>query len=1269
MIYLIIGITAALILLMVNRKLFVRGAVLLGFILLTGILVPVIAEASDYDSQTVRVGYYENEVFQEGAQDGAVKTGYAYEYYQKISEYTGWQYDYVYGEFGDLYQMLLNGDIDLLAGLAWREDRDAIIGYPEAAMGNEAYNLVKHAGDEDITTDPSTLNRKKIGVLDSAMAATLQTWLVDHAVQAEAVLFRDYGPLFEAFDSHEIDVLAAEGDGAYGRANAELLYAFGASDDYLCVSVSRRDLLDELNIAQTELAGNEPNYIPSLRNKYYPVSISSRAFSTDEKRWLAAHDTLRIGYLNNYLPYSDTDDSGAVTGLVRDIVPRLLDELGVNSISVSYIGYGSYDKMIAALGTGEIDTAFPVGGGLYYSEESGIFQTSPVVSAATELVHCGEYTEETIAHFAVNENNSMQYYFVLTYYPDAEITFYPSIAECLKAVSDGKVGCTTLNGLRANDILRNSRYNDLALLQTTHNDDRCFGVQIGNAGLLRLLNRGINMLGSDYAQNLAFRYTDQLYTYSVWDMIRDNMAVFGSIIFGISALIILFLIRDSRRSRREIYNKEKARIELEKANAELAKSQEAKQRELEERLALQEELLDQQSRREQQDKMITALATDYRCVYHVDLDRDDAVCYRADPTDPEQTGEGIHFAYLERFKWYAEHSVTDNYREGFLRFIEPDYVREALAKKPIIVYRYLARRGGREYYEMIRMAGVRHAEDRDDHIVHAVGLGLTIIDEEMRETMAKSQALAEALAAAEDANKAKTAFLSNMSHEIRTPMNAIIGLNNIAMNDPTASEKLKEYLGKIGASAQHLLGIINDILDMSCIESGRMTIKKEEFSFAKALDQVNTIISGQCRDKGLIYDCRVTGQVDDYYIGDVMKLKQVMINILGNAVKFTPEGGTVSFEIEEGPRYEGQATLRFIISDTGIGMSKEYLPHIFEPFSQEDASSTSRYGSTGLGMPITKSIVELMNGTIDVASEKGKGTTFTVTVTLGESDRKQRRAEEDALSPQEMSVLVIDDDRIALEHAGIILGQVGVSCDTAESGWEGIDKVRIRHGRREDYDLILVDWKMPEMDGIETTRHIREIVGHDTPVIILTSFNWDEIAEEAKAAGVDTFLPKPLFSGSIMDEFKEAFRRKHEVQDKKTADLKGRRILLAEDVAVNAEIMMMVLSMREMEADLAENGRIAVDMFMSHEPGYYDAVLMDMRMPEMNGLEATRVIRASEHADAKTIPIIALTANAFDEDVQRSLQAGLNAHLSKPVEPEALFETLEKLIAQKECMI
>ena len=527
----------------------------------------------------------------------------------------------------------------------------------------------------------------------------------------------------------------------------------------------------------------------------------------------------------------------------------------------------------------------------------------------------------------------------------------------------------------------------------------------------------------------------------------------------------------------------------------------------------------------------------------------------------------------------------------------------------------------------------------------------------------QSKLLSEALTEAKQASKAKTAFLSSMSHEIRTPMNAIIGLDNIALNDPETPEKTKEYLRKIGSSADHLLYLINDILDMSRIESGRMILKNEEFSFPEMLQAVNTMFSGQASDKGLDYHCRIIGEVDNYYIGDNMKLRQVLINILGNAVKFTPAGGSVSLQVEPKAQYSGKSTLCFTITDTGIGISEEYLPHIFETFSQEDSSTTNRYGSSGLGLAITKRIVEMMNGDIRVESEKGKGSVFTVTVTLTNSDRKETDNTDD-IRPADMSVLIADDDPIACEHARLVLEKAGIASEIAASGQEAIEMVQLRHARREPYNLILVDWKMPEMDGVETTRRIRSIIGNESAIIILTAYRWDDVLEEAVQAGVDSFIPKPLFAADVIEEFKSALKRKAGTAAQRThkADLTGRRVLLAEDMEINAEIIAMLLQSRNMEIDIAENGRIAVEKFSGHEPGYYDAVLMDMRMPEMDGLEATLYIRAMDREDARSIPIIALTANAFDEDVQRSLQAGLNAHLSKPVQPEVLFETLENLI-------
>lgn len=892
---------------------------------------------------TIKVGYYENEVFQEGASQNAVKTGYAYEYYRKISEYTGWKYEYVYGGYTDLYNQLLEGKIDLLAGLAWKESRKDIIAYPEAAMGSESYSLVKHETDTSINANYNTLNGKTIGVLNSAMVDTLKKFLRAHNVQAYVTPFDDYNLLFHAFDSGHVDVLAAEGDGAYGRESAEILYPFGASDYFLCVSIYRPDLLTQLNEAQTQLMTDEPSYISSLRAKYYPVSISSRAFSTPEKEWLASHTSLKVGYLNDYLPYSDTSREGSVNGMVKELIPQLLERLSITNIQPVFKGFNSYDDMIAAMNDSEIDVIFPVGGGLYFSEENGIYQSNAVTASITELVSLHDSDNISSKTFAINQNNRMQYYYVINNFPNAKIVYYPSINECLDAVLSDKADCTTINGLRS-DILKNRKYRNLSMHQLKTSDDRCFGIQIGNEGLLKLINRGMNVVGSEYAQELSYKYSQELYNYTISDFIKDHMNVFGSLFMLVIMIILILLARDSKH-------------------------------------------------------------------------------YKA------------------------------------------------------------------------------------------------------------------ALDAAENANRAKTIFLNNMSHDIRTPMNAIVNFTELAQSSVDDKEKTTDYLSKISVSSKHLLSLINDVLDMSRIESGMVSLAEETINLVTLTEDLKTIIQPALSEKQQHFTVDISKIQNIFVHTDKLRLNQILLNILSNAIKFTNEDGNISLKVSEEEvktdNTQPQTSMyEFRIKDNGIGMSRDFQKIIFDSFTRERNSTVSGIQGTGLGMAITKKIVDMLGGTIQVQSQEGQGSEFIVRIPCKISSEK-------------------------FEHNGQ--------------------------------------------------------------------------------------------SGQIKDAYLNA-------------DFSGKRVLLAEDNEMNQMIAIENLKNVGFTVDVANDGLEALEKVTSNPAGYYDIILMDIQMPKMDGYEAARKIRALPEPEKASIPIIAVTANAFGEDCEAALKAGMNKHLAKPYDIPQIIQTIYSLL-------
>ncbi|MCM1534832.1 MAG: response regulator [Clostridium sp.] len=522
--------------------------------------------------------------------------------------------------------------------------------------------------------------------------------------------------------------------------------------------------------------------------------------------------------------------------------------------------------------------------------------------------------------------------------------------------------------------------------------------------------------------------------------------------------------------------------------------------------------------------------------------------------------------------------------------------------------------------------------------------------------------LEDAKQAAERASKAKSEFLSNMSHDIRTPMNAIVGLTAIAASDIDNKQSVQNCLKKITTSSRHLLGIINDVLDMAKIESGKMTLNRESVSLRELMDGLVNIIQQQVKVKKQNFNVNIHDITAENVCTDGVRLNQILLNLLSNAVKFTPEGGSIQVSVyeEESPEGEDYVRVHFQVKDNGIGMSPEFKEHVFESFEREDSGRVHRTEGTGLGMTICKYIVDAMNGEITVESELGKGTEFNVTLDL----LKEEISEVDMILPN-WNMLVVDDDRQLCESTTQCLKSIGIDAEWTLNGENALRMVEQKHQQGADYHVILLDWKLPEMDGIETARAIRKLMGEEIPILLISAYDWAEIEDDARAAGVNGFIAKPLFKSTLfygLRPFAESLNESAKEPEKKEFALSGRKILLAEDLELNWEVAKELLNGLGLEVDWAENGQICLNMFQNSQEGYYDAILMDVRMPVMNGYEATRAIRALERADAGRVPIIAMTADAFSEDIQKCLDAGMNAHTAKPIDVREVARLLEKYI-------
>lgn len=922
---------------------------------------------SAVNTRIVRVGYYQARDFQEGTEESAYKSGYGYEYLQRIASYTGWKYEYVYGTWQELYEKLVVGEIDLMAGISYEEERSHKISYPDLAMLNETFYIYKDIDDDSIkSSEIDSYAGKKIGTIsnDVKMTVALEKWKKETNAQIEIVYYDSLADCAQAFNEKKIDAFASADNIVSSYTGIVPVEKIGKEPYYLCVSKEKKDVLDELNEALSVMTEQDIFDLQVLRNKYSAETSVNVFLSKQEQDWMEAHHTITVGYAENYLPYCDTAKDGSVMGLVADLVPDLLEALpGEYAVDITYRGFSSQSDMLESLKNGEVDLVFPVGDESWYAEQQDYVRTTAAVVSPIMLVYREPYNDETLTKIAVNKENLLQTSFTMETYPEAQIVANDTIEECIAAIKKGTANSTLVSALRSNYLIGDDKkLNSLTLAE----DERlCFGVAFGNNALLQLLNHGMTILGDSYGLNHTYRYMDSFAVkYTITDFVRDNVWI-----------VVTFLLA------------------------------------------------------------ITV----------------GAICY---------------FVFRERNQ-------------------------KRLAKK--------------------------EAE--------------------------QNRRLAEALEGAKQAAVARMVFLRNMSHDIRTPMNAVVGFTNLAIKSESDTEKVHEYLTKILVSSNHLLGIVNDVLEISRIESGQTKLEEAPCRIDDIVAEADVIIREQAQEKRQKLIVDFSGIRNHYVVCDKLRVKEILVNLLGNSVKFTPAGGNVSLSVIQLDEETMQAdpllaaaanrgsianTLskiacyEFCVKDTGCGMSPEFLKKIFEPFEREFSTTASGIGGTGLGMPIVKSFVDMMGGTIDIQSKESAGTTITVRLTfqveaepnLQETTSMEERPQQNHFSGKR--ILLAEDNELNREIAAAVLEEAGFLVESAENGAEAL-KI-IQEASENYFDAVLMDIQMPVMDGYTATQKIRQLAGKrgTIPIIAVSANAFNEDKAAALQVGMNGHLPKPIDSAKLI---------------------------------------------------------------------------------------------------------------------------------------------------------
>jgi len=1161
-------------------------------------------------------------------------TGYGIELLNLISQYS--HLNFVYTGYDksweEMQDMLERGEIDVVTSARRTRQRAEDFAFSLPIERNSTILSIREQNTEIRSGDYDTYDGMTIGLLSgSSQNQSLAGFAEENGFTYQTREYDDSGQLEEDLQNGTIDAILtsnlrrAENEQVLDTIETDYFYAITRKDD--------QELLDEINYAINQMNINEGDWANALYYKYYGSNNSSSdAFTQRELDYIqaVASGEKRITAISmvNRMPYSYVED-GELKGILPEFFDSLMQMAGLSYEMIVPKDQEEYNRLKES---GEVDVVVDWQQFSFTDNEYGEsgFLTDAYMNTGTALLTRKSFSGP-VTSLAVTEGQEglpLEH----EQFKNARILSYPSPEDVLQAVLDGETDAAFVRTYAAQYFVNNDSTNSLqfSMIDTEQIVFNMFIRSSSDHELVTILNKCIHQVPDDVLSQLIIKYTagtPENVTFIQYMSVHPEMVLLLSALVALAIGTILFLYLRFRWHNKLLRTTEKAKQELE------------------EQLAI-----------------VSALSRDYLNIYTLNM-RNAAiriVKLEGYLTPGLERKSKEEYPYSEVLQQYIENRVLEEDKDYLMEALSLERVKEALASNPEYTGTYHVRIG-EEIHDYQFTYVSYQTKGQSDPLALA---GFRNIDEIVRREQQQKAILEDALHMAQAASEAKTSFLSSVSHDIRTPMNAIVGFLTLIKDEVDNPDLVREYVQRIDAASKHLLGLINDVLDMNKIESGSTMLSLVEMDLAEVIEEINTIIRPQAQAKNQTFDIFVSHLKFEHLLADKMRINQILINLLSNSVKYTPENGTIEMRVDELPQVvDNYSRIRFTISDTGLGMSEDFLKVIFDPFTREDTKATHEIQGTGLGMAITKSLVDLMGGSIKVESKLGEGTTFIIELELHIQEREDDPGFWTDHSLRKM--LVVDDEEEVCRNVLHTMRETGVIVEYVTGGEAALQMIGEARQAGEPYDLILLDWKMPGLDGLETARLIRDSYPEKIPILLLTAYDWSEIEQEAMEIGVDHFMPKPFF----MSTFKEAICRVADAPQKaeqaQDSVVQGKRILVVDDLEVNCFILVNILSSYGAVCETAENGQEAVDAFLNSQPGTYDLILMDVQMPVMDGYEATRIIRASSHPEAGSIPIIALTANAFVDDVRDAIDSGMDAHIAKPVQVDKLKLTIQQILKSR----